>query len=70
MTDAISAENVLWSETYRNWGLTGLPIPPAILKRRCRARFPGVDADQVVRKIGERMAQLLSEHRARQASWR
>jgi hypothetical protein len=58
-------------ETYCNWGLTGLPIPPAILKRRCRARFPSVDADQVVRRIGERMVQLLNEHRARQSSsWR
>jgi hypothetical protein len=69
--DAITAENVLWSECFRNWSLTGLPIPLPILKRRCQARFPNADADLVVRKISERMDALRKEHSARQSSsWR
>lgn len=69
MSDATVAENVLWAECFRNWSLTGFPVPSAILKRRCQSRFPNVDAEQVVRRVSDRMAQLAREHRAQQ-SWR
>jgi hypothetical protein len=70
MKDVAAAEAVLWAECFKNWSVTGLPIPTPILRRRCRARFPTADADEVLRRIAQRMQSLLSEHRGRQACLR